>query len=289
MTASAADLQLDWLRAFVAVVDAGSLTAAAPHVHRSQSALSMQLKKLEDTVGRAVLTRGPRHLELTPTGVELLGYARRMLELHTEARAALKGAALTGRVNLGVPDDYAAAYLTPVLRSFATRHAGVEITLVCEQSTLLIPKLSRGELDLAVVTRDKPNRGTLLFGEPLVWVGASQHEAWRRDPLPIAVYEPGSLARHGPLHALAAMKRRYRIVYNSSSLVGHIAAVEGGLAVAVLTRCSMPAHLTLLNEKHGLPPLPTMEVALLRSKASKGSVAVDAMHEQVLRTLQRAG
>ena len=156
MPATAADLQLDWLRAFVAVVDAGSLTAAAPQVHRSQSALSMQLKKLEDAVGRAVLTRGPRHLELTPTGVELLGYARRMLELHTEARAALKGAALTGRVNLGVPDDYAAAYLTPVLRSFATRHAGVEITLVCEQSTLLIPKLSRGELDLAVVTRDKP-------------------------------------------------------------------------------------------------------------------------------------
>ena len=80
----ATDLQLDWLRAFVAVVDAGSLTAAAPHVHRSQSALSMQLKKLEDAVGRAVLTRGPRHLELTPTGVELLGYARRMLELHAE-------------------------------------------------------------------------------------------------------------------------------------------------------------------------------------------------------------
>jgi DNA-binding transcriptional LysR family regulator len=284
----ATDLQLDWLRAFVSVVDAGSLTAAAPHVHRSQSALSMQLKKLEDAVGRAVLTRGPRHLELTPTGVELLGYARRMLELHTEARTALKGAALTGRVNLGVPDDYAAAYLTPVLRSFATRHAGVEITLVCEQSTLLIPKLARGELDVAVVTRDKPNRGTLLFPEPLVWVGASAHEAWRRDPLPVAVYEPGSLARHGALAALAKSKRRYRIVYNSSSLVGHIAAVEGGLAVAVLTRCSMPPHLLLLNEKHGLPPLPTMEVALLRSRASKGAAAVDAMHEQVLRTLRRA-
>ena len=95
-------------------------------------------------------------------------------------------------------------------------------------------------------------------------------------------------ARLEPLAALAQSKRRYRIVYNSSSLVGHIAAVESGLAVAVLTRCSMPAHLLQLNEKHGLPPLPAMEVALLRSKASKGSGAVDAMHEQVLRTLQRA-
>ena len=84
------------------------------------------------------------------------------------------------------------------------------------------------------------------------------------------------------------MKRRYRIVYNSSSLVGHIAAVESGLAIAVLTRCSMPAHLVLLQRKHGLPELSTLEVALLRSKASKGSGAVDAMHEQVLRTLRRA-
>jgi DNA-binding transcriptional LysR family regulator len=283
----ATDLQLDWLRAFVAVVDAGSLTAAAPHVHRSQSALSMQLKKLEEAVGRSVLTRGPRHLELTPTGLELLAYARRLLELHAEARAALRGPAITGRIQLGVPDDYAAAYLTPVLRSFATRHAGVEITLVCEQSTLLIPKLTRGELDLAVVTRDKPQRGVLLFPEPLVWVGAAQHEAWRREPLPIAVYEPGSLPRREALASLAAAKRRYRIVYNSSSLVGHIAAVESGLAIAVLTRCSMPPHLMLLTDKHGVPELPTLEVALLRSKASKGSSAVDAMHEQVQRTLRR--
>jgi DNA-binding transcriptional LysR family regulator len=248
----------------------------------------MQLKKLEDAVGRTVLTRGPRHLELTPAGLELLAYARRMLELHAQARAALRGPTISGRVNLGVPDDYAAAYLTPVLRSFSTRHASVEITLVCEQSTLLIPKLTRGELDLAVVTRDKPQRGTLLFAEPLVWAGAAQHEAWRRDPLPIAVYEPGSLARRDALASLTALKRRYRIVYNSSSLVGHIAAVESGLAVAVLTRCSMPAHLLLLQQKHGLPELPTLQVALLRSKASKGSSAVDAMHEQVLHTLRRA-
>jgi DNA-binding transcriptional LysR family regulator len=283
----AADLQLDWLRAFVAVVDAGSLTAAAPHVHRSQSALSMQLKKLEDAVGRAVLTRGPRHLQLTPSGLELLGYARRMLELHGEAQAALKGAAIRGQLTLGVPDDYAIAYLTPVLRSFATRHAGVEITLVCEQSTLLIPKVTRGEIDLAVISRDKPQRGTLLFHEPLVWVGAAQHEIWRRDPLPIAVYEPGSLARRDALAALARHRRRYRIVYNSSSLAGHLAAVESGLAVAVLTRCSMPAGLQLLQQRHGLPALPTLQVALLRSRASAGANAVDAMHEQIERTLRR--
>ncbi|MGA0609724.1 LysR family transcriptional regulator [Caldimonas sp. KR1-144] len=280
------DLQLDWLRAFVAVVDAGTLSGAAPLIHRSQSAVSMQLKKLEDAVGRPVLLRGPRHLELTPTGAELLGYARRLLELHDETLAALHGPRIAGRVRLGVPDDYAERYLTPVLRSFASRHAGVEIVLDCEQSTSLIPRVQRGEIDLALVSRDRPTRGTLLFHEPLVWVGAPQHEAWRREPLPIAVYEAASLARRDALAALAAQRRAWRVVYDSSSLAGQLAAVDSGIAVAVLTRCSVPAHLQVLGERHGLPPLPSMEVAALRSKASRGSRAVDALEQQMLQTLR---
>jgi len=102
------DLQLDWLRAFVAVVDAGSLAAAAPRLHRSASAVSMQLLKLEQATGHPVLLRGPRHLALTPTGAELLGYARRLLELHGEAIAALHGPQLSARVPLCLPADYAA-------------------------------------------------------------------------------------------------------------------------------------------------------------------------------------
>lgn len=285
---AAQDLQLDWLRAFVAVVDAGTLSAAAPLVHRSQSAVSTQIQKLEDAVGRPVLSRGPRHLELTPSGHELLGYARRLLALHGEALAALRGPLLSGRVTLGVPDDYAASYLTPLLRSFAHRHAGVEIELVCEQSTSLIPRVQRGELDLALVTRDRPNRGRLLRSEPLVWVGASVHEVWRREPLPVAVYEDGSLARRGALAALSAQRRAYRVAYSSASLAGQLAAVESGLAVAVLTRCSVPPGLLVLGEKQGLPPLPAMEVALLRSAASRAEPAVDALHTLALQTLAQA-
>lgn len=284
----ASDLQLDWLRCFVAVVDAGSLSAAAPLVHRSQPAVSMQLRKLEQAAGRALLDRGPRHLALTPAGHELLGHARRMLELHALAQSSLRGERLAGQVSLGVPDDYAARYLTPVLRSFSLRHAGVEIALTCEQSTALIPKVQHGELDLALVSRDRPSRGTLLFHEPLVWVGAPAYEAWRRDPLPIAVYESGSLARRDALAALSARRRAWRIVYNSSSLAGQLAAVESGLAVAVLTRCSVPPGLLVLQEAQGLPPLPAMEVAAYRSRASLKSPAVDALHALMLDTLMRA-
>lgn len=282
------DFQIDWMRAFVAVVDAGSLSAAAPLLHRSQSAVSMQIKKLESALGRPVLSRGPRHLQLTAAGEELLSYARRMLELQAETQAVLFGPPLEGRVRLGVPDDYASSYLTPVLRSFAGRHQGVEIELTCEQSTSLIPKVTRGDLDLALVSRDKPQRGSFLFHEPLVWVGSPQFEVWRKDPLPIAVYESGSMARIETLAALGAKRRSYRVVYHSSSLAGQVAAVESGLAVAVLTRCSVPQHLQVLQNlprEYELPGLATMEVAVLRSKVSKRSRAVDAMYEQFSQTL----
>jgi len=279
---------LDWLRALVAVVDAGSLSGAAPLLHRSQSAVSMQIKKLESALGKPVLLRGPRHMEITAAGSELLAYARRMLELQAETQAALFGPQLEGRVRLGVPDDYAATYLTPVLRSFASRHLGVEIELTCEQSTSLIPKVMRDELDLALVSRDKPQRGRLLFQEPLVWVGAAQFEVWRKTPLPIAVYESASLARREALAALAAKRRAYRVVYHSSSLAGQVAAVESGLAVAVLTRCSVPPSLQPLSnlpKEYALPALGCMDVAVFRSKVSQGSRAVDAMYEQFVNTL----
>jgi len=282
------DMQLDWLKCFVAVVDTGTLSSAATEVFRSQSAVSMQIKKLEDAMGHRLLDRSSRRLQLTPEGQTLLGYARRMLDLQAEAQQALHNQPLTGRVRLGVPDDYAQKYLTPVLRRFALRHSSVEIELNCEQSTALIPRVAQGDLDVALVSRDHARRGILLFHEPMVWVGSPQFELWRRDPLPIAVYEEASLARRGAMHALAQQGRRYKVVYNSSSLAGQIAAVESGLAVAALTQCSAPAHLQQLGIEHGLGPLAPMEVAAYRSRASRGNAAVDGLQQLLVQTLRQA-
>jgi DNA-binding transcriptional LysR family regulator len=280
------DLQIDWLKCFVAVVDAGSLSGAAPEVHRSQSAVSMQLKKLEDALGCQLLLRGPRQHQLTPEGQLLLGYAQRMLDLHAETQAAFHGKELTGRIRLGVPDDYAAKYLTPVLKRFAPHFGAVEIELNCEQSTSLIPRIERGDLDLALVSRENPRQGTLLFHEPMVWVGSIQFQVWRRDPLPIAVYEAASLAKRSAINSLAFQGRRYKVVYNSSSLAGQIAAVESGLAVAVLTQCSAPPHLEILGSDHGLGPLEPMEVSVYRSRASQGAPAVDSLYDLLIKTLR---
>jgi len=283
------DLQIDWLKCFVATVDAGSLSSAATEVSRSQSAVSMQLKKLESAVGHRLLARGPRQLELTHEGQTLLGYARRMLDLQAEAQAALRDEGVSGLVRLGVPDDYASKYLTPVLKRFAPRHGGVEIQLDCEQSTSLIPRVARGDLDLALVSRDHARRGTLLFHEPMVWVGSPQFDVCKRNPLPIAVYEEASLGRRSAINALALQGRPYKVVYNSSSLAGQIAAVESGLAVAVLTQCSAPPHLQVLGLEHGLGPLEPMQVAAYRSQASRGSKAVDSLQRMLVQTLRQAG
>ena len=283
------DLQTDWLKSFVAAVDAGSLSGAAPQLHRSQSAVSMQIMKLESAVGCRLLVRGPRQLQLTPQGQLLLGYARRMVDLQAEAQAALQGEAVSGLVRLGVPDDYASRYLTPVLKRFAPRHGGVEIQLDCEQSTALIPRVARGELDLALVSRDHARRGTLLFHEPMVWVGSPQFDVWKRRPLPIAVYEASSLGRRSAIQSLALQGRPYKVVYNSSSLAGQIAAVESGLAVAALTQCSAPPQLQVLGAEHGLGPLEPMQVAVYRSRASMASKAVDSLHRMLMQTLRHAG
>lgn len=283
------ELQTDWLKCFVAAVDAGSLSSAAPQIHRSQSAVSMQIKKLESAVGSPLLVRGPRQLQLTHEGQVLLGYARRLLDLHAEAQAALQGEAVSGLVRLGVPDDYASRYLTPVLKRFAPRHGGVEIQLDCEQSTALIPRVVSGELDLALVSRDHARRGTLLFHEPMVWVGSPQFEVWGRNPLPIAVYEESSLGRRSAIQSLALQGRPYKVVYNSSSLAGQIAAVESGLAVAALTQCSAPPQLQVLGLEHGLGPLEPMQVAVYRSRASQSSKAVDSLYRMLVQTLRHAG
>jgi DNA-binding transcriptional LysR family regulator len=281
------DLQIDWLRAFVAIVDGGSLSSAAKIIHRSQAAVSMQLKKLEHASGAALLIRDARRLALTPEGRQLLPYARRIIATQQEARAALCEPSVSGHVRLGIPDDYAVSYLAPVLRTFSAQYPEIEITLICTQSTSLLPQIHANELDVALVSQERPGQGTVLFHEPLVWVGSPTVETWRDDPLPIAIYEEGSVVRRVTETALDAQKRRYRLAYHSPSLIGQIAAAQSGLAVAVLTRCSVPDFLQLLGSRHGLPALPPTPVALVASQAAENSEAARHLQQQIVATLAR--
>lgn len=285
---SSKDLQIDWLRAFLAVVDTGSMTLAAQQVARSQSAVSMQIKKLEDSVGRQLLNRGGHSISLTPAGYDLLAHARKLMEIHAVALTALHRSGLEGRITIGVPDDYVMVYLAPVLRAFTSRHCEVEVTVMCEPSTLLVARIERGEIDLALTSIERPGRGEFLFKEDLIWVGAEQHAAWTRNPLPIAVHGLSSQLRRAILSTLDTQQRAYRVVYNSPNVVGQLAMAESGLAVAIVTRCSHAPGLKVLDARHGLPRLPTIDVVLLRSEQSRRAIAVTAMHEHIMGFLRPA-
>jgi DNA-binding transcriptional LysR family regulator len=281
------DLQLDWLRAFVAAVDGGSLAAACRVVHRSPAALSMQIKKLESAVATTLLLRDAHRFALTAAGARLLPHARAVLDAHAAAQVAVAGPPVAGHVRFGFPEDYAAEHLGPALRRFAQTHPEVEVAMVCAQSTVLIPALAAGELDVALVTQDRPSRGTRLFAEPYVWVGLPGSRVWLRDPLPLAVFEPGSMARKMPERALRAASRRYRVAYQSPSTVGLLAVVHSGLAVAAVKRSSCPPGLMPLDARHGLPALELLHVAAVIGPAAREEPAAQALHAHVIEALRR--
>lgn len=280
----AAPLDLNLLKTFVAVVESGSLSNAAPRVGRSQSAVSMQMQRLEDMVGNQLLVRGPRTVTPNAAGEDFLIYARRLLKLSDEAWASVTRPKETGSVRLGVPDDYAAFLLPPVLSRFAEDHPLVTVELVCEQSTALVKTLAEGRLDLAIVTRLPDQPLDVIRLERFVWVASPNHIAWQTDPLPVALFEPGCAARMNVLQALGDADRSYRCTYSSASLLGLIAVVQAGLAVAGLAQRSVPPSLRVIGANEGLPALPDLEIGILRNPLST-TPAVDRLHDFLRRDL----
>ena len=263
------EFDIDLLRTFVAVVETGSFTKASVAVHRSQAAVSMQIKRLERMLGTTLFARDTRNLALTRPGNTLLEYARRVIDLHQEAWAAIVRPEVTGRVVLGAPDDYVSSLLSPVLRRFSNLYPHVEIEIVCAQSTALAPMLADNKIDLAFVTRDRKLHGEFVRSEPMVWVGSSDEPAvLAASPLPVGLYEPGCVARLHTLAALDTAKIRYRAAYSSASLLGLVATVDAGLAVIALARCSVPARLAILGEAQGLPFIEPLEIVVARSAKS---------------------
>ena len=280
----AAPLDLNLLKTFVAVVESGSLSNAAPRVGRSQSAVSMQMQRLEEMVGNQLLVRGPRTVTPNVIGEDFLIYARRLLKLSNEAWASVTRPKETGSVRLGVPDDYAAFLLPPVLSRFAEDHPLVTVELICEQSTALVKTLAEGRLDLAIVTRLPDQPLDVIRLERFVWVASPNHVAWQTDPLPVALFEPGCAARMNVLQSLGDADRSYRCTYSSASLLGLIAVVQAGLAVAGLAQRSVPQSLRIIGANEGLPALPDLEVGILRNPMST-TPAVDRLHDFLRRDL----
>lgn len=266
-------LDLSLVRSFVAVIDCGSIQLAAVRVGRSQSAVSMQIKRLEDAVGRPLFRREGRNLRPNPTGEDLLLHARRLLRLSDEALASLRRPDEAGVIRLGVPEDYAAYLLPPVLSRFAQDHPLADIELTCEPSPLLLRRLAAGGLDLALVTREPQQPYAMLRRERFIWASTPGHAVWLRDPLPVALFEAGDIARRYAVEALQGADRPYRVVCSSKSLLGLIAVAQAGLAVVGLVESCLPPGLVRVGEAEGLPALPMFDLSLVRAAGEPGPLA----------------
>lgn len=256
------NMQIDQLRAFHEVAEAGSFTRAAKHLNRVQSAVSMQIKRLEETIGRRLFERNGRSIALTDEGVMLLGYARQILELNQEAMARLRQPAMSGVVRLG-SSDVASFLLTGILARFGAAYPHLQLEIHCDRSWHLLDAIDRGDLDLAIVTqhRDRPP-GRLVRVEPLVWAAARGARVREREPLPLALFGAGCIYREAALRALDGCGRRWRIAYSSVNPAGLRAAVAAGLAVATVVRSMLDDDMEVLGAADGLPPLPPVRITL---------------------------
>ena len=278
-------LDVDHLRTFLAIAETGSFTRAADLVHKTQSAVSMQMKRLEERLGSAIFARDGRASKLTEDGERLLDYARRIVKLNMEALAAFADPELSGRVRLGVPDDYADRYLPEIMARFSRAYAGVELTVMCEPSIDLVERIQADELDLAIVTNTETTKATETFRqERLLWVTSSRHPTHSEEPLPLALGRPTCCWRRSALDCLEKIGRPYRILYSSGNAGAISAAVLAGLAISIFPESGLRPGMRVLMPGDGFPALPSCRVGLLRSPHGPSALA-DALAEHIISSL----
>ena len=278
-------LDLDQIRTFVAIAESKSFTRAADIVHKTQSAVSMQMRRLEERIGKPIFARDGRLSKLTEDGERLLGYARRMVRLSDETIAAFDETELTGSVRLGTPDDYADRFLPEILARFARSNPRVEVSVVCEPSLMLMEMAKTGDIDLAIVTACGEMETEVIREEPLLWVTSSAHQIEEEEILPMALSKAPCIWRSAGLDALASVGRKYRVRYTSGNSAALSAAVLAGLAVTVVAESALRPGMRVLSEAEGFPRLPSCEIGIIRGLNRPGSALVDKLAEHIVSSL----
>jgi DNA-binding transcriptional LysR family regulator len=269
-------LESELLRGFLAVAEAGSFSRGAERMHRSQSAASLQIKRLEDLLGHAVFERHARGVTLTPAGERLRPLAQRVVDLLDGSIGALRAAGLAGSVRIGIPDEFGDTILPQIVARFAREHPQVALAVTCGFSAGFPRALRNDGLDLAVhAAETAPPRARVLLKERMLWVGSRFHAAHEQDPLPLALFDRACWWRDRALAALEAAGRRYRVVYTSESVAGVAAAIGAGVAVGVLGESALAGGLAPLPEADGFPAMPDSLLVLERGRS--GSPAAEAM------------
>ena len=270
------DLTPDILRTFVAAAQALNFTQAAKQLNRTQSGVSLQMSRLEESLGKQLFQRMPRGVKLTGEGKSLLKYAHRMLKLHNEALASIKAPAMSGCIRLGIPEDYAELHLPGILKRVAETFPLIQMEIFCDMSPGLREMMEGGKLDLCLANltdMDPPEGNTFLRREPLIWIGPENAEPEREAPIPLAVFHHGCIYRKWAIHALNALDIPHRIVCESPSMACVLAAVEAGHAVAPVGASTPVSRFRIIPEPL-LPGLPSAMVHLIHRTGSAGNIAL---------------
>ena len=275
-------LDIRSLHAFVSVVDTGSVTEAARRLCRTQPAITLQIRRLEEQIDKPVFEIGTRRPVLTADGEVMLGYARAILRVHDELWQRMRPRHIPDRVVLGTPDLYAAYLLPQILANFRAAYPNIDVEVRCALSRTLMAALRAQEVDIALVT-SMPGipPGQSLCREALVWVSGQNHSVYNENPVPLALLPPGNIYRDAALEALDRIGRPWRLACISESISGLQAAVFAGFAVSVVGKSALVPGMRIIGESESFPELPEVEVAMHRS-AGRQSMAADCLADFVV-------
>ncbi len=273
-------LESDLLRMFVTVADAENVTRAADTLGRTQSAVSMQVKRLEEVSGTVLFDRGPRGVALTDAGRRLLPHARRIVALVDETSASMRSLPLDGPVRVGIPEEYNQVVLQRALAAFAERHPATEVTVMCGYSSQQMAALESGTIDLAVVFDCNGQGGEVLAVDPTVWVTSVAHDCHLRRPVPIAIYWNSNWCREFAIRSLDSHAIDYRVAYSCDTSGGFKGAVIAGLAIAPLSRSNIPPGCRELTPADGFPTIDASRV-MLRQSADRSSPAITGLGDML--------
>jgi DNA-binding transcriptional LysR family regulator len=281
----AAPLDLDQLQSFCAIADCGSFTEAARRVNKTQSAVSMQIKRLEERLGQSLLARDGRSVTLTAHGEALYARARKMLRTNAEIMDHFSDGVLAGSIRFGVPDDYAVRLLPVILSSFQRTHPRIAVDVACMASEELLNGMRAGRYDLIVFTQGtEQNYGELFRTEKMHWVTSHGGRALASEPVAIACGPSCCIWRKDALAALDRTGKDYRVAYTSSNATAISSAVLSDLAIGFLPESALQPGMRVISDDHGLPRLGDAQIALMRASHAYGGI-YDALASHIVQSM----
>jgi DNA-binding transcriptional LysR family regulator len=281
-----ANLDLHALRAMISGIDLGGFAHAAQRLNRSQSAISMQLRKLEKLAGQRLFKREGRGLALTDAGDVLLRYARRLLALNDETMAALGASAVGGTIRVGMPQDFVDVLLPGLFARFTKARPGMHIEVRAGRNYALTEDVDAGRLDLALAFAEPGrNKRRRLATLPRVWVAnaPNQPKPVEELPIPLVVFDGPCLFRQSGIRALDRAGIPWRLALTTPSLSGVWVGVRASLGITVRTPVAVPSYLSVLKASAVLPKLPAVDLLLHTSTDSASAVKLlrDILHETI--------